>query len=208
MVESGALEKRYAGNGIEGSNPSLSAWFNKILIFMDTSKLIINTERMSLVPISLKYGADICKEFTKEITTHMVPQPSGKIEDVIAFIEKSLNKMRAGKTIQQAIINIESGEFLGCVGLHDIDIKNPKLGIWIKASAHGNKYGREAVRVLKDWADQNLEYEYLEYPVTVENIPSRKIVESLGGKIEREYIDKNQNGEAMNELEYRIYKRI
>ena len=162
---------------------------------MDTSRLIINTERLILVPISLNFRDNIFQEFTKEITILMFPQPSGKIEDTMVFINGSLDKMKAGKTVQQVITNSSSGEFLGCAGLHEIDTKTPELGIWIKASAHGNKYGREAMQGLKDWADKNLEYEYIKYPVAVENIPSRKIAESLGGKIKREYADKNQNGE-------------
>ena len=32
MVEGAALEKQYTGNGIEGSNPSLSAKFNVNII--------------------------------------------------------------------------------------------------------------------------------------------------------------------------------
>ncbi len=175
---------------------------------MNTSNLIIKTERLNLIPISLDFCDDIFQEFTKNITTFMFPQPSGKKEDTIIFINNSLNKMKTGKTIQQVIINLESGEFLGCAGLHDINTKTPELGIWVKASAHGHKYGREAMHGLKDWADKNLDYDYIKYPVSVENISSRKIAESLGGKIEREYIDKNQNGGIMNSIEYRIYKNI
>ncbi len=59
---------------------------------------------------------------------------------------------------------------------------------------------------LKEWADNNLEYEYIKYPVAVKNIPSRKIAEFLNGKIEKEFIGSKQNGEAMEEVEYRIYK--
>ncbi|MEH2435865.1 MAG: GNAT family N-acetyltransferase [Nostoc sp.] len=82
----------------------------------------------------------------------------------------------------------------------------PELGIWLKKSAHGHGFGREAIHVLKDWVDKNLEYNYLSYPVDKRNIPSRKIAESLRGKIFREFQQINKSGYLLDEVEYRIYK--
>ncbi len=67
--------------------------------------------------------------------------------------------------------------------------KHPELGIWLKQAAHGHKYGLEAITAIKNWAIENLDYEYLLYPVDRVNIASTKILERLGGKIFREYID-------------------
>ena len=102
--------------------------------------------------------------------------------------------------------NKKTGEFLGCIGLHHIDQNDPEVGIWIKKSAHGSKYGLEAIKALKEWADNYLEYEYIRYPVVGDNIASRKIPEVLGGKVAREFIGKNVKGEAMDKVEYRITK--
>lgn len=173
---------------------------------MNTLDLMIKTERLSLVSIGLVYRDNIFLEFTEEITVYMFPQPSDKIAGIDKFINSSLKGMEEGSNIQQVIINSKTGEFLGCAGLHKINTKTPEFGIWIKLGAHGNKYGLEAMSGLKDWADKHLDYEYIKYPVAVANIPSRKIAESLGGKIEREYVGKKQNGELMDEVEYRIYK--
>ncbi|MEI7616912.1 MAG: GNAT family N-acetyltransferase, partial [Actinomycetota bacterium] len=128
---------------------------------MDTSELIISTNRLRLLPISLEYRDIIFQEFTKEITVFMVPQPSDEINDTTLFVTSSFEEMKAGKIIQQVIINAKTNEFLGCAGLHGLDTATPELGIWIKASAHGNKYGREAMQGIKDWADKNLTYEYI-----------------------------------------------
>lgn len=174
---------------------------------MNTTNLIINTPRLSLVPIAPEFCQIIFQEYTKEIATFMFSQPSGNIADTTGFINNALEKMKAGKDIQQVILNFQTKEFLGCAGLHNIDTPTPALGIWIKKSSYGNKYGCEAMHGLMEWAEENLSFEYIKYPVAVKNIPSRKIAESLGGLLGEEFIGVKQNGEKMNEVEYRVYKK-
>ena len=58
--------------------------------------------------------------------------------------------------------------------------------MWVKQSAHGKKIGREAVVALEEWAQHNIDFDYIRYPVSQENIPSRKIAESLGGIVEKD----------------------
>lgn len=166
----------------------------------------IETPNLLLVPISMKYREDIFREFTEEIAKYMFPQPSADISATDAFINNSLKDLAEGKDLQIVILDKTSGEFIGCGGLHNLNAPAPELGIWIKKSAHGKKLGREAVAGLKNWADQNISYDYLFYPAAPDNIPSRKIPESLGGKIIREYETTNLNGKKMTMVEYRIYK--
>lgn len=165
----------------------------------------IETERLSLKTITLDYKEDIFREFTPEITVYMKPKPAETIEEIIDFIESSMKSNEGGSNFQIVIIDKNTGEFLGAGGLHHIDTKTPELGIWIKKTAHGHGYGKEAMYALKEWADNNLDYEYVLYPVAEENIASRRIPESMGGKLEREYDDTNGLGEKLNLLEYRIY---
>lgn len=56
-----------------------------------------------------------------------------------------------------------------------------------------------------DWACENISFDYIKYPVDKRNIPSRKIPESLGGVIAREYKSINQSGFDLDEVEYYIY---
>jgi len=167
----------------------------------------IETERLLLIPISRDYAQDIFHEFTPEITTFMFPKPADKIEETYKFIDESITKNNAGKQLQIVILDKRSKEFLGCGGLHDIDTKTPELGIWIKKSAHGQKYGREAISGLEEWAQKSLQFEYIKYPVYKRNIPSKKIPESLGGIVAREFKQKNLSGNELDEVEYRIPKK-
>lgn len=168
-------------------------------------EVIIETERLLLKPVSLEYVEMIFSEFTEEITVFMFPSSPKDISETEKYIIDSTKKLISGDDLGISIFNKKTGEFLGNGGIHDLKTKTPELGIWIKKSAHGNGFGREAVAGLKRWADQNLKYDYLLYPVVKENIASRKIPEFLGGKIAREFIGKKQNGETMKEVEYRIY---
>ncbi|MFH1315500.1 MAG: GNAT family N-acetyltransferase [Candidatus Uhrbacteria bacterium] len=165
----------------------------------------IETKNLCLKGITLDYKDHIFREFTSEITTHMFPKPAERIEETIEFIETSMKENGEGSNFQIVILDKDNKNFLGCGGLHHIDSKTPELGIWIKKSAHGHGYGKEAMIALKQWADENLDYDYILYPVAVENYPSRKIPEFLGGEIAREYDMLDMSGKNQHLLEYRIY---
>jgi RimJ/RimL family protein N-acetyltransferase len=154
----------------------------------------------------MKYKENIFLEFTEEITTYTYPRPAKEISETEHFIQESLRKLENNVDLQLVILKKESQEFLGCAGLHRINRKAPELGIWLKKQAHGNKYGLETITAIKYWADANLDYKYLRYPVDRLNIASRKIPEALGGKIAKEYDKINMSGKTLQVLEYRIHK--
>ncbi len=173
---------------------------------MDILKVTIETERLLLVPISLEYADDIFKEFTPEITRFMYPKSPDKIEETIEYIQDRTEKMKRGEEIVISILDKNTKELIGGSGLHHLSTKVLEFGIWIKRGAHGNKYGREAIAGVKKWAEENLDFDYFIYPADRNNIPSRKIAESLGGKIHKEYRQKSLSGVILDEVEYRIEK--
>lgn len=164
----------------------------------------IQTDRLSLLPIEMKYVPDIFREFTSEITTYMSPTPPANISETEDFITSSAEGLKSGNNLQLVILDRETQEFLGCAGLHEVDGDHPEMGVWLKKSAHGKGFGREAMTAIKKWADENLDYKYILYPVVAKNIPSRKIPESLGGTIAREYDEKIQGGNLHHFVEFRI----
>lgn len=178
----------------------------KILYPIDTTGVVLETERLKLVPIAMNHLDEIFREFTPEITVHMFPQPTGDIGDTKKFITDSLARMKKGENLQLVAEDKKTGEFLGCMGFHEIHKHDPVMGIWLKKSAHGRGYGKEAMKAIKEWADKNISYEYIKYPVVKINTPSRQIAEFLGGKVAREFVGTNQKGEKMEEVEYKIMK--
>ena len=175
-------------------------------IKMDLLSVEILTNRLKLKPVSMAYKEEMFSEFTEDITKYMCPRSPQHISETEAFIENAILDLAKGSDLRLVILKKDSQEFLGCAGLHDMLGKIPEFGIWLKKSAHGYKYGLEAIAGIKNWADKNLDYEYFLYPVERENIPSRKIPEALDGKIIREYEYKKTNRNILNFVEYRIDK--
>jgi RimJ/RimL family protein N-acetyltransferase len=175
---------------------------------MDLTSVLIESGRLRLVSTSDAYVHEILREFTDEITELMGPKTPERLEDVEAFVHEARTKMAHGEELQVAILLAASGEFIGHAGVHAIKTPLPELGIWIKKTAQGSKYGREAVTLLVKWTFENLAVDCVSYPVDRKNVPSRKIPESLGGVIEREYLWTNQSGRVLDLLDYRICRSL
>jgi RimJ/RimL family protein N-acetyltransferase len=164
---------------------------------INNEKFELETQRLILKAINFDYLEHIYKEFTSDLTVYMYPKQADNISDTAEFISTSIKENRDGENLQLIILNKENNQFLGCCGIHKPNTKVPEFGIWLKKSAHGNNYGKEAITVLKNWADQNLNYNYLKYPADKNNIPSKKIPESLGGVIQNEYQVKGLSGNIL-----------
>jgi RimJ/RimL family protein N-acetyltransferase len=84
----------------------------------------------------------------------------------------------------QLVIRLKNTrECLGVTALERPADASPELGIWMKEAAHGRGYGREAIEALVRWASVTIDSDGFLYPVAVENTPSRRIAERLGGEI-------------------------
>ncbi len=174
-------------------------------ISLDLRQVVIDSARLRLRPIRMEDAEAIFPEFTKEITRFMLPVSTGDIRDTRAFVASALEKLASGEDLQLVITDRLTGEFLGCCGIHSrTSPLEPELGIWLKKSAHGRAYGREAITALKSWADSSIKYEFFIYPVDRENTPSRRIPESLGGQIFREQLVNKADGAVLDEVVYRI----
>ena len=101
----------------------------------DLSNKVIRSNRLKLVSISEMYAEVINREFTSEITTYMTPQPAKDRSETEAFIAGAMKTNAAGTNLQLVILDKDTGEFLGCAGLHEILTRTPELGIWLKKSA-------------------------------------------------------------------------
>ena len=171
----------------------------------DLLSLTIESDRTKLLIIDNKFENDIFREFTAEVTTYMIPSPPENIEGTRDFIAASRRGIEAGYNLQFVVVSKKTGEFLGNCGLHgENKVKTPEIGIWLKKDAHGKGYGREAVCTLVDWSRKNINLNYFIYPVDRKNIPSRKIPESLGGKIFQEYRVKTPAGKTLDIVVYKI----
>jgi RimJ/RimL family protein N-acetyltransferase len=166
----------------------------------------IVTERLILRPIDLIDLEPIAREFDEEITRYMYPPPARSAMDVAPFIANSIEGL-SNNTNLQLVANLaeNSEQFVGCLGLHRVNTPTPELGVWIAKGFHRQGLGLEAIEALCGWAADEIECDYLRYPVDRENLPSRRIPENLGGEIEDEYDRITPDGRTLNIVEYRIY---
>lgn len=170
----------------------------------DYTNVILESDRLKLVPICMEYAHALCINFTAEITRYMWPSAPKTQEEINQHVLLKQSQMRNGEEISMIITDKKLGEFLGYASVHQVNSKTPELGIWLKAGAQGHHYGYEAIQLLYDWAKQNLKFEHLKYPVSKDNLPSRKLAEKLGGYIGDEYIKISESGNELDEVEYWI----
>lgn len=166
----------------------------------------IESERLRLRTIRTTDAPEVFQHFTRELTEYMSPPVPNKVDDSLDFIEGSEQRMKNGEELQFVILDKRTGEFLGCCGIHGGNRgKLPELGVWVKAEAHGNHFGREAVFALKGWADDHVEAQALGFRVDKRNTPSIKIALALGGEIVEEVKVPTADGSRMlDEVVYSI----
>ncbi|MFQ3616354.1 MAG: GNAT family N-acetyltransferase [Cyanobacteriota bacterium] len=165
----------------------------------------IETARLWLEQVSRDDRWDVFREFTPAIATFMYPKPPQEIGETDEFLSHAVQQNASGTDLHLTIRQRDTAEFLGLCGITQIQTSTPEMGIWLKETAHGRGFGKEAIARLKAWADEHLDYECLRYPVDRRNIPSRKLAEHLGGRIVGKYETMNLSGRVLEVLEYRIY---
>ena len=164
----------------------------------------IVTERLQLMPINETYIADIFAAFDEQVTTYMPIAPPKEIDDTAAFVKGAIKGREQGKEFVYAITKVDSGEFLGCCGIHNIPSKRPELGIWTKTAAHGNGYGFETISALIAFIREHLPYHYIVYPVDKRNTASRRIPILHGATLAKEYDYTTPKGTVFQCAEYHI----
>lgn len=81
-----------------------------------------------------------------------------------------------------AIVDLESGEFLGMAALVwvDLEASQAEAGYIVAPAARGRGVAVRALQLLTDWAHGELGLERVELRITVENEPSMRVAERAG----------------------------
>lgn len=164
----------------------------------------IETRRLILVPVSEVYEKEILEHFNEQIITYMAPSVPKDIDETREIVHRFIKQRKDNTDYVYAITLKINGEFVGIVGLHDLNNEVPELGIWIKLHSHGNHYGREAIGGAIDYA-KSLGIRKLCYPVDRRNTSSKKIPLFYGGRLVTEYKEiKTPDGRMIEEEIYEI----
>ena len=156
-----------------------------------------------LVPINLDYTEEVFENFTEAVIRYLLVEEVPKQrEDTMAFIETSMEQRQKGTDLVWVILYMQ--QFAGCCGLHNIQTKQPHFGIWLREELQGKGLGKQVVQYVLNWGLDNLEVEFIKYPVDQRNTPSVRLIRGLGLKV----FDHYQAGvKKLLEIdEYRLYK--
>ncbi|MFT0211246.1 GNAT family N-acetyltransferase [Pseudomonas sp. F1_0610] len=170
-----------------------------------TDDIVIETERMRLIPVHEGLKADIWHALTPEVTEFLPFDRAESIEATQGFIDYARSQLHKGEELTLAMTDKQTGQFIGCCGLHDISSELASLGLWLCAEAQGKGLGTEAIIGLIDFAKKQLKPSFLVYNVEKENTGSCRIAEKLGFSLHREWKQVKNEHKTRNMLELRRY---
>ena len=94
---------------------------------------------------------------------------------------------RAGTELCMTARHADTQKFLGLAGLKRIPSGRPEIGIWVRTELQGRGHGLEMVQALIRRGSGRFSPDHFRYPVALDNRPSRRIAERLGGTIVGRY---------------------
>jgi RimJ/RimL family protein N-acetyltransferase len=154
-----------------------------MLLSGDLSRISISSARLTLRSFTAGDAADSFAEANARIAEYMSWNRSTSEAEFEALWQGHLSDMSAGKDLHLIVRLARTNEFIGASGLHPAEADLLETGIWIKESAQGCGFGREAVAAVVKWASETFRPSSFLYPVVDENKPSRRLAEALGGEI-------------------------
>jgi RimJ/RimL family protein N-acetyltransferase len=159
-------------------------------------------DQLSLTPVSAEYREDIFREFNETVIKFLlVEHPPEQIEQTDRFIYNSIEQMRNKTDIVWVILS--GSEFCGCCGIHGIMKRKPHFGIWLKEDAQGKGLGYRVANFTMKWAAEQLDIDYIRYPVAEGNEASIRLIEKITSNVYRRY--KMGENKVFWVNEYRIY---
>jgi RimJ/RimL family protein N-acetyltransferase len=147
----------------------------------DLSQTFITSARLVLRAFKAADAAESFEEASTAIAQFMSWNPPASEKEFETIWQGRLSQMKAGTELHLVIRPNSTDEFVGAAGLHPADGTMLETGIWIKESAQGHGYGREAVAAVIKWASEKFRPSGFLYPVVDENTPSRKLADSRKG---------------------------
>jgi RimJ/RimL family protein N-acetyltransferase/GNAT superfamily N-acetyltransferase len=104
------------------------------------------------------------------------------IESCLNYLKNKELKTRAGERAEYGIFIRESGEYIGNIQVFNIsrETRGAEIGYWLKKSATGKGYMREALRILEEYCFRGLELYRLQLSCDVRNAASARVIGACG----------------------------
>lgn len=180
-------------------------------------EIVLETERLKLRPLSAKdieevyeYNSDSeVRKYMYELQTK--PGEDFPKEKTIGFLEGCDEEWKKEEPsfYEFAVIEKISGKLIGniCVYLEE-NRKSGELGWTFNRKYHGKGYCTEAAQGLKKICFETIKLESIYARCDERNIPSRRVMEKIGMKVEAEHLFRKypNTGEESTEVRFRIIK--
>jgi RimJ/RimL family protein N-acetyltransferase len=154
-----------------------------MVLWGDLSQTLIMSARLTLRAFTAADAPETFAETNDRIAKYMSWNLPVSEKAFRAIWQGHISNMKAGKELHLVIRLTITNEFIGRAGLHPADANLLETGVWIKESAHGHGYGREAVAAVIKWASATFHPSGFLWPVVDENTPSRRLAKALRGEI-------------------------
>jgi len=128
-------------------------------------------------------------------------------DEVCEWIEKNLIRYAHEGFSYFAAIEKNTHDFIGVIGplIEDINgVKDIGVGYILDKKYWGKGYASEGAKACMDYAFNRLNADKVIAQIRPNNLPSRKVAENLGMKIESEYIKRYNN----IDMPHLIYSRV
>jgi RimJ/RimL family protein N-acetyltransferase len=130
-------------------------------------------------------------EAIEESRAHLAPwmpwvHDHRSVDDVRAFIARARARWLLREDLTVGIFERVGGRYLGGSGLHRMDwsLRTFEIGYWIRHTAEGQGFIREAVQLLTRLAFDTLDANRVEIRMDPRNLRSRGVAEGLGYVLE------------------------
>lgn len=144
----------------------------------------LSGEKVLLKPVAEDMAEELfqaTRESNAELRRFM-PWDNQTVHDVRRFIQRAFQDRERGVELQLAIVEQETGELVGMIGLFQLDPFTPKgtIGYWVRTSKTGSGFATDAVDTLLAFCRQRLQLVRVDACVASENPMSQRVLEKCG----------------------------
>jgi [ribosomal protein S5]-alanine N-acetyltransferase len=171
---------------------------------------VLETERLNLIEIKEEHVKEIYDIFSREEVTRFYGLlPFKKEDQAIKMVESFSKNFQDNRAVRWGIVLKETGEFIGSVGLNNLQLwsKRSEIGYELRPDVWGKGIASEAVKTVLSYSFQELELFRIGAVTFPENFASSKLLLNLGFQKEgllRGYI--YQGGTSYDTFVYSLLK--
>ncbi|MCP4181531.1 MAG: GNAT family N-acetyltransferase [bacterium] len=173
------------------------------------NKVEFRTERLLLRPAEAHDAKAIFKYRSDSETNKYQGWIPKTIEDVHNFLKKISPEIDIAETwFQFVIIEIETSEIIGDLGLHFLDDEQAEIGCTLRKEKHRKGYATEALKSAIDFLFNKLNKHRIIGSLDPQNTKSIGLLERLGFRKEAHFKESLLiNGEWVDDIVYAVLKK-